>query len=206
MAVGIWVVPVQFPRDVCFICNRDKCTGTICKSLACRPVQICIVFMPRRISIWSQFSVNHSNKRTFVLPGQYNFHHLPRRLALPPPFGRASPPPQLCGPMSSSVGLRRRFQTSDLSTRYPFACQASPGVVALAVACPHSCRAAELQILTAKPLKRLSGRRIRASMVYTCPSLLERAGGASRAGAPRARSRGKEFTPAFFSSPRRPSA
>ncbi len=31
--------------------------------------------------------------------------HRPLRLP-PPPFGRASPPPQLCGPMSSSVGLR----------------------------------------------------------------------------------------------------
>lgn len=31
-----------------------------------------------------------------------------RRLILPPPFGRASPPPQLCGPMSASVGLRGR--------------------------------------------------------------------------------------------------
>src|SRR5208283_5001739 len=33
-------------------------------------------------------------------------HAFPLRLIPPPPFGRASPPPRLCGPMSASVGLR----------------------------------------------------------------------------------------------------
>ena len=35
-------------------------------------------------------------------------NYFPLLLIFPPPFGRASPPPQLCGPMSASVGLRGR--------------------------------------------------------------------------------------------------
>ena len=45
------------------------------------------------------------------------FIHFPRLLILPPPFGRASPPPQLCGPMPSSVGLRGRADVNLASNR-----------------------------------------------------------------------------------------
>jgi hypothetical protein len=42
---------------------------------------------------------------TPFMPGVYFLlRHFP-----PPAFGRASPPPQLCGPMSASVGLRARL-------------------------------------------------------------------------------------------------
>jgi hypothetical protein len=50
--------------------------------------------------------------RVPIARGRARFYgHYPLlRPLIVPPFGRASPPPQLCGPMSASVGLRRRVE------------------------------------------------------------------------------------------------
>jgi hypothetical protein len=59
---------------------------------------------PMSCCVESAVDRRNNQRTTVVIP--LLTAHLPLLFILPPPFGRASPPPQLCGPISASVGLR----------------------------------------------------------------------------------------------------